>query len=175
MAKGTCTLDDCTKVVDARGMCHTHYLRWWKANYAAVDTGRRTRPEERFWKYVDKSGPDGCWLWTGGLDAHGYGSFHLNGRNAYAYQVAYKWTVGKIPAGLDLDHLCRVRACVNPDHLEAVTRGENLHRSPLTQTSINAAKTHCIRGHELTYREPKSGWRRCLVCRKQRNGRAKAG
>lgn len=123
-------------------------------------------PQERFWVKVDKQ-PDGCWIWIGALDGHGYGSFHLNGKTAYAYQVAYEWANGPRPAGLDLDHTCRERRCVNPGHLEPVTRGENLHRSPITQTSINAAKTHCVNGHaftpENTRRDP---WRRCETCRR---------
>lgn len=121
-------------------------------------------PEERFWPKVDKL-DTGCWIWNAALDAHGYGSFHLNGKTAYAYRVAYEWAKGPRPAGMDLDHICRDRRCVNPDHLEPVTRGENLHRSPITQTSINAAKTHCIHGHEFTpentIRDP---WRRCRTC-----------
>lgn len=80
--------------------------------------------------------------------------------------------VGPIPEGLDLDHLCRVRQCVNPDHLEPVTARENLMRSPLTQASINSAKTHCKRGHEFTPDNtrifPKSGSRCCKTCERQR-------
>lgn len=122
-------------------------------------------PAERFWEKVDKTGE--CWWWRASLDAHGYGSFYMDGRTRYAYHVAYEWLVGPRPDGMDLDHLCRNRACVNPVHLEPVPRGVNLHRSPITQTSINAAKTHCIHGHEFTpentRRDP---WRRCETCRK---------
>lgn len=126
---------------------------------------RRT-PQERFWEKVKKTPT--CWLWIASIDGHGYGSFHMDGKTRYAYHVAYEWLVGRRPAGMDLDHLCRNRACVNPAHLEPVSRGENLHRSPITQTSINAKKTHCIHGHEYTpentRRDP---WRRCETCRRE--------
>ena len=78
----------------------------------------------RFWAKVDKT--ETCWLWTGGQSA-GYGRFGFKGRpNLGAHRFAYELLVGPIPPGLDLDHLCRVRNCVNPDHLEPVTRRENL-------------------------------------------------
>lgn len=97
---------------------------------------------------------DGCWLWqrpiqraTNGLYA---GVVTFNGRRQPAYRHAYEMFVGPIPAGLDIDHLCRVGRCVNPAHLEPVTRRENIMRSPVHVASINARKTHCIRGHEFT-------------------------
>lgn len=100
----------------------------------------------RFWLHVDKR-PSGCWLWTG-KTTNGYGIVGIGGRNGRlmrAHRVAYESMVGPIPKGLDLDHLCRVRNCVNPAHLEPVTRLENLRRSPLT----SVGQTHCVRGHNL--------------------------
>lgn len=70
----------------------------------------------------------GHWLWMGCV-SHGYGTFYLNGRSCRAHRVVYEWAVGPIPYGLQIDHLCRVTYCVNPDHLEAVTNRENSHRA----------------------------------------------
>lgn len=106
--------------------------------------GCRTTPasaEERFWVKVDKSGD--CWLWTARLKPDGYGIFKNklpDGRwiYVYAHRFAYESVRGPIPDGLTIDHLCRVRNCVNPDHLEPVTRNENMRRS---------RKAECRRGH----------------------------
>ncbi len=73
--------------------------------------------------------PDGCWHWTGSRVHNGYGLFWIGGSNVRAHRAMYELMVGPIPAGLDLDHLCRVRHCVNPEHLEPVTRAENLRRA----------------------------------------------
>ena len=84
--------------------------------------------EERFWSKIDAAGD--CWEYTAGLDRYGYGQFALTKKTKRsAHRYAYTLLVGPIPDGLDLDHLCRVRHCVNPDHLEPVTRAENLRRS----------------------------------------------
>jgi hypothetical protein len=98
----------------------------------------------------------GCWIWQGRIDYKGYG----RRGDDLAHRLSYQQHVGPIPAGLQLDHLCRVRACVNPTHLEPVTNAENQRRSPL----VNSAKTHCPKGHpydeENTYR-----WRKARHCR----------
>lgn len=82
----------------------------------------------RFWARVDRT--DTCWLWRGALDRHGYGRVGVGGtRTALAHRVAYMLAVGPIPDGFVLDHLCRIRACVNPAHLEPVTQVVNLERA----------------------------------------------
>lgn len=73
---------------------------------------------DRFWEKVDKSGE--CWLWTAYTTKKGYGQTHIGGKTKYAHRVAYELSVGPIPDGKELDHLCRNRACVNPDHLDPV-------------------------------------------------------
>lgn len=98
----------------------------------------------RFWAKVQ---PDasGCWLWTAALNSRGYPCFGIRGRSHLAHRVAYQALVGTIPAGLEMDHLCRVPRCVNPAHLEAVTREENVRRE-----MVAILPTHCPRGHAYT-------------------------
>lgn len=82
----------------------------------------------RFWDKVDKDGHDGCWLWTDATSWNGYGRFYTGSRVMSAHRLSYELAVGPIPDGLQIDHLCRVRACVNPAHLEPVTLAENIRR-----------------------------------------------
>lgn len=103
--------------------------------------------EERFWPKVEET--DTCWLWTGILNHYGYGVFTVQALNVPAHRWAYEYIRELIPDGMTLDHLCRVRNCVRPDHLEVVTNGENVLRG-VSASAINARKTHCIRGHEFT-------------------------
>lgn len=128
--------------------------------------------EDLFWQKVDASGD--CWEWTG-AKWNGYGktAVHVaNGKTKHwaAHRRAYELLVGPIPDGLQLDHLCRNRACVNPDHLEPVTGSVNVRRGstiPITNAR-QRGKTHCPAGHP--YDETNTGdnggrsWRRCLAC-----------
>lgn len=108
----------------------------------------------------------GCWIWVGCRKKTGYGVINLRGRRTEAYRVVYELYNGAVPSGLELDHKCRVRACVNPDHLEPVTRRINCLRG-VSFSAINAKKTHCINGHPLSgenlINRP-DGHRGCLAC-----------
>ena len=109
---------------------------------------------------------DTCWLWRGNISPQGYGYFQpgKRGSKTQAYRWVYEFCVGPIPPGLHIDHLCRVHACVNPDHLEAVTVKVNINRG----RRANAEKTHCPSGHaydaENTYYD-RLGWRHCRICK----------
>lgn len=107
----------------------------------------------------------GCWQWIASKDKWGYGKFHL-GKDTLAHRVSYKHFVGPLPDDLEIDHLCRNRSCVNPQHMEPVTKRENTLRG-IAPSAINARKTHCQNGHKFTsqntYMRP-DGDRGCRQC-----------
>lgn len=119
---------------------------------------RVSDPTTRFWAKVDRSGD--CWLWQGATVPRGYGKFQRGRRGdgfAIAHRVAYEMTIGPIPEGMHIDHLCRTPACVRPSHLEAVTPEENRRRQA-------ASVTHCPQGHP--YDEANTiRWRNHRQCR----------
>jgi hypothetical protein len=120
----------------------------------------------------------GCLLWTGPSNPSGYGTVSLPGRaSAMVHRVAFLHQHGEIGFGLTIDHLCGEKLCANVEHLEAVTQRANTMRAGTTTGTINAAKTECHRGHDLT--DPANlvpstyGWRQCRTCKNinQRNQR----
>lgn len=135
----------------------------------------------RFWRKVDKAGPNGCWTWTAACNENGYGQFNLSTAEpiragartsrVMAYRYAYELLIGPIPGKMQIDHLCRNRGCVNPEHLEPVTARVNVLRGD-TFVAAQAAQTHCLRGHEFT---PENTWtargtrkRNCRTCHRER-------
>ena len=124
-------------------------------------------PEIRFWKKVMPEPNSGCWLWEGGLDGKGYGTFLISlpvRHNVRAHRFSYELHKGAIPAELELDHLCRNKVCVNPDHLEPVTHEENMRRCPELGKWSRAHITHCPHGHEYSD-ENTYMWRNMRHCR----------
>src|SRR5438445_7913613 len=111
--------------------------------------GRLTKKEiERFWSSASPN-ESGCLVWGGSVSSNGYGAVYLQGRRYRAHRLAYELRKGIIPAGKQLDHLCRNRLCINPEHLEAVTQKENILRGQGAPAK-NARKTHCPQGHPYT-------------------------
>jgi hypothetical protein len=131
-----------------------------------------TRLPERFWSKVEPEPVNGCWIWVAAMTS-GYGSIGIGSRTdgsrrrELAHRLSYKQLIGPVPEGLELDHLCRNRACVNPAHLEAVTHRENVLRGA-SLNAFNAKKTHCKHGHpfspENTYVRKDTGSRMCREC-----------
>lgn len=111
-----------------------------------------------------------CWIYAGYKAPSGYGQVYINSRKGpvMAHRLVYETLVGEIPEGLQLDHLCRNRACVNPDHLEPVTQKVNILRGE-SPFALNAQRTHCVNGHELTsdntYHRKDRSTRECKACR----------
>lgn len=119
-----CLAEGCEGGATVRGWCDLHYRRWLRSGDAK---GWRNNPERRFWESVEKT--EGCWLWRGAVSGTGYGRIKDDKQLFAVHRFAYELLVGDIPVGLEIDHLCRVRNCVNPDHLEAVTRQVNVQRA----------------------------------------------
>lgn len=176
----------CTKAVHCRGYCHMHYQRWRKwGDPNCVHQHDYGTDESRFWQKVDKNGPqpgadtlaagmDRCWIWKGHVGSKGYGKAWAKKRGWKAHVFSYFVTVGRVPKGKELDHLCELRACVNPGHLEPVTHTENMRRGRWGKA------THCIWGHEYTPENTGIGTSRgrpqryCKICLQERQARKKA-
>lgn len=125
---------------------------------------------DRFHKFVLPEPNSGCWLWDGYVDEGGYGRFSPQWKISpmYAHRASYEIHNGPIPSGMNIDHKCRMRCCVNPDHLEAVSQAENINRGNLV--ALRRERTHCKNGHELV---PGDFYMRkthkvCLVCDRER-------
>jgi hypothetical protein len=127
--------------------------------------------EERFWAHVEKT--DSCWNWTGAVDSnHGYGRIRIDGQRWRAHRLSWTLLAGPIPEGLVIDHICRNRRCVNPEHLRTVTAAVNS-----TENTVgHATKTHCIHGHEFTPENTYvySKGRACRACMRARDVQRRA-
>lgn len=167
MAKASCSVEGCERLVSCRGWCKLHYDRWAKCGDPGEAAPRQAHypwPENllRRLRFM----PSGCIEFTGVLDRHGYGRTARDGRTVGAHRAAYELVHGPVAQDLDLDHLCRNRACVNPAHLEPVSRQENLLRGD-TIPAAYARRTHCKHGHlydEANTRVDERGGRRCRAC-----------
>ena len=127
----------------------------------------RKNTPETIWGRVNKT--DSCWIWTGAATRGGYGCFTLGNKPYLAHRWSYVQTHGEIPEGKEIDHMCGVTRCMNPDHLEAVTHQENLMRGQTT-CAAHAVKTECPSGHPYSGSNLYlwKGIRQCRTCRKIR-------
>ena len=125
---------------------------------------------DRFCNKIILDPEKGCWLWDAALDGRGYGKFYLDRKYAIAHRLSYILFRGEIGDGLEMDHLCRVRRCVNPWHLEEVTHQENVIRgdAPGAVQRRHQARTHCKNGHpfDAVSSNPKGKYRICRTCRR---------
>lgn len=172
--RSSCSVEGCPRATrsGSHALCEMHYMRWYRTG--STDPRSRLTDEERFWSKVVKS--DGCWRWLGAPQPDGYALIKIAHQMRPAHKVAYEYTIGAVPDGLQLDHLCRNRGCVNPAHLEPVTARENTMRSPIALGALNARKTHCPQGHP--YDESNtvvtSSRRTCRICNAEKQRRYRA-
>src|SRR5688500_16448937 len=132
---------------------HTRLQGGWSSDVCSSDLARRSRQQ-----VIDliasesRVEPSGCHIWTGALTNVGYGRLNWLCDEGHvvrgAHRIAYHVLVAPVPLDKVIDHLCRNRPCVNPEHMEPVRQRENVMRSPIAPGAINAAKTHCPQGHE---------------------------
>lgn len=123
------------------------------------------KDQDRFWAKVDKSFC-GCWTWSGKIGKNGYASFRFRNKTTTAHRFSYQIFFGHVDTSKHVDHLCRVRHCVNPAHLDAVSVRENVVVRGLGLTAKNSRKKFCIRGHELSGDNLRiiGKSRRCVTC-----------
>lgn len=176
--KETCEIEGCTSPHQARGWCAKHYRRWQKTGSPTAVRGNpiTARPvKDRLVERIGKGAANGCWVWGGNL-SDGYGTIAYLGRTQYVHRLMYELERGAIPAGLQLDHLCRNRACCNPAHLEPVTGRENLWRGVAPCILFNRTG-YCQRGHDVSvagvYVTPK-GKQQCRAYMNLRQRRRRA-
>lgn len=152
-----CIVASCDAPNDTAGLCGKHCRRAKK--------GQPLEGTLFWWKFDRKivARDNGCWLWAGTVGSTGYGQFG----GSYAHRLSYQRHRGPIPPGLVIDHLCRVRLCVNPDHMEPVTLGENTRRG-MGHAAVVGRTNRCLRGHEYTpentYYRPDGRGRQCREC-----------
>jgi len=169
----TCTVTGCLQPFYARTLCKPHYEQAKKGKIPGVIRPKdyAKSPEERLWANVNKNGPvpevrpdlGQCWLWEGCRNNKGYGTISTTTNSVLTHRVAYEEAHGPVPSKLVLDHLCQVRHCCRPSHLEIVTHQINNQRG-----RGNGGKTHCKHGHEFTaentYIQPSGYGRVCKAC-----------
>lgn len=128
------------------------------------------RTIERFFRFVKKGAPGECWIWTGSKRGPLYGRFQINHKRYSAHKISLLIVGVVVPKGLEIDHTCRNKICVNPDHLEPVTHAENMRRAPHSAIDLQRDKTACPRGHsyDADGRTCPDGSRACRACDRDR-------
>lgn len=143
-----CSVKNCNRKYLCKKLCGMHYQRRWAGRAiglsAPLKRPKKFPKETWFWSRVKKT--KSCWLWLGAKNNSGYGTTVWGARTLVAHRVAFKLAGKRVPAGFELDHLCRRRNCVRVSHLEPVTHRVNVLRGK-SPSALHAKKTHCPKGH----------------------------
>lgn len=172
MTRRLCDIEACSNVVLARGWCPKHYQRWRTLGDPQFPPReqRRSTLKDVWSRFV--ASDEGCWPWHGPVGGSGYGTMRFERKKHQAHRLIYELLIGPIPDGLDIDHLCSNKLCVNPDHLEPVTRSVNIQRA--IDREERPRKTACPQGHPFdesnTIVLAPSG-RRCRLCRQSQQAK----
>jgi hypothetical protein len=162
--KKPCSIENCENLTHGRGWCKKHHQQWRKTGNPIPNIMRTGDDFARVNYNLDKSGD--CWVWKRRPNDKGYGRTWIKGVQTYVHRYMYEQLVGKIPTGLELDHLCRNRACANPSHLEPVTHSINVSRGLIVTKKLS--RTSCGNRHELTD-DNTYIWKDYKMCRKCRH------
>lgn len=170
---------ECYSPVFVRGLCRPHYNKWYQGSLRGRDVGYAPAANTndrtlltRIFDYTEKNSGvyflnTECWRWTNRLNGHGYGVLTYKGKTQLAHRAVWEAIKGPVPSGLECDHLCRNRWCVNPEHIELISHRENVLRGN-SVVAANAKKTQCKNGHEFspenTAKDVRGG-RVCKTCR----------
>lgn len=145
-----CTIPGCTRPQRARGLCGCCHARARRRGELPLS---KERPiSERFWDKVNRGNPTECWPWVAAKSSTGYGQLCIDGKTRKAHRVAYELQVGPIPVGMQIDHRCFNRCCVNPAHLRAVTHKQNMENH-------QGARRNSKSGVRGVHQEPNGKWR----------------
>jgi hypothetical protein len=142
-----CIFEDCSNPRRGRqGYCNAHYIQSRSGRPLQPAKRHDETPEDRFLEKISKASADGCWTWTGARNDRGYGQIRIKGKIHYAHRLAYEEAYGAIPLGLVIDHLCHNPACVNPQHIHAVTSKQNSENLAGVRSRTGFRGVHKTRG-----------------------------
>ncbi len=167
MSARRCSVAHCDREVRARGLCASHLNQVYRG-HAVAPFARDLPFSEWLEQRVTREPNSGCWLWLGSVTPKGYALASLRNRSFQVHRRAFEELRGPIGDGsLVIDHLCRVRSCVNPLHMEPVSNRENILRG-VASAAVNARKTHCKHGHEFTEENTRTrpDGRECITCKR---------
>jgi hypothetical protein len=167
-----CVVDSCGRDerYTSRGLCNMHYLRFMKYGIPTyTERTHRFVPGGEAFYLLDRCVYDketGCWNFKSVPSPNGYCHIRFNGKTKQAHREVYELFLGKIKDGLQIDHICRNRRCVNPDHLEPVTTKENIARGVNGRSKVACINGHLLSGDNVRFRT-NSGWRKCRTCERE--------
>ncbi len=172
MTERKCTVENCLRRHYAKGLCKRHYGRvQYHGSTDRLQSGLKAKPlRDRIDAQTDRTGD--CWIWIGAMHTSGYGKVGAGGDGGatlLAHRASYELSVGPIPEGHQIDHLCRNRACVKPQHLEPVPALINMRRMNAA-CGIGSAKIECPKGHPYSEENTshRNGRRHCKTCARDR-------